>query len=87
MNRSTARSMSGQQGRAPSHNPAHTVAYYTPHTHASLARAVLYFACNDERLERRHRQGRVLAVVNFQRLANNLRLFVKTAKAEVCCEW
>ena len=48
---------------------------------------MLYFAGDDERLERRHRQGQVLAVINFQRLADNLRLFVKTAKAEVCCEW
>ena len=63
------------------------IAHFTPKTHASLAHAVLYFASDDERLERRHRRGQVLAVINFQRLADNLRLFVKTAKVEVCCEW
>ena len=63
------------------------IAHFTPPTHTSLARAVIYFAGDDERLERRHRQGQVVAVINFQRLADNLRLFVKTAKAEVCREW
>ena len=57
------------------------IAHFTPQTHTSLARALLYFADDDERLEREHRQGQVLAVINFQRLADNLRLFIKTAKA------
>ena len=47
----------------------------------------LFCPGDDERLERRHRRGQVLAVINFQMLADNLRLFVKTAKAEVCREW
>ena len=76
--------MSGQ--RAAPLRTTLPIAHFTPQIHASLARAVLYFAGDDERLERRHRRGQVLAVINFQRLADNLRLFVKTAKAEVCRE-
>ena len=77
--------MLGQEGCAPSVlRTTLPIAHCTLQKHASLARAVLYFAGDDERLERGYRGGQVLAVINFQMFAANWRHFSKTAEAEVC---
>ena len=60
------------------------IAHCTLQKHASLARAVLYFAGDDERLERGYLRDQVLAVINFEMFADHSRHFNKTSEAEVC---
>ena len=72
VNRSTPRSMSGQ--RAALLWTTLPIAHFTPQTHTSPARAVLYFAGDDKRLERRHRRGQVLAMYQFSTVGRQFRI-------------
>ena len=45
---------------------------------------MLYFAGDDERLERGYLRDQVLAMINFEMFAAHSRHFNKTAEAEVC---